>query len=501
MADYPNNKLYRTRWTGDRSTIVGLLQSLNLKIDRTNELLEQNNLLLTMIVDNTNCACEQLKIIADGKKPPVEIYPDLFYSSKKLYTFEKVPSQWSAVSYYLPVKSVGTANTAVGFDFTSVPDAWLTSLASRELDPQNVKEAEYIGLGYTHMVSFEVLNNDPTYTPVSTTIEITQQGGTGLTDTLTVYRYVKDGSNPATYLFQWKNGTQIEEHTFDETGGSKSFEVGSSKDGILHGFDVVGTSVPDWLSVSINGIGVTVQCVAGNDVREAEVFFLQNDSGKQVILKVKREPGYIFGFKNGIDYWEAGKSAGGSSMIVVSKKGEANQPFSWDASTVPDWLSVTLADPVLNLMSTLVLPNTGIERDALVKFIQDESGKESIYRITQAGLEIPIEIYDMIQYSQPGNHTVKCTIINNNTGTVVYDDMLIYKAGEPNGVSISIPKTASTVVYGFRLYDLMIEGVSTPIGECGALGFINPPNARVENGEIIGEIPGNADYPSVQFDL
>jgi len=61
----PELSLYRTRWTGDPSTIIGQLQGVNDKLNSQNDLLQKIHLLNTMIADNTNCTCEGIKELVE----------------------------------------------------------------------------------------------------------------------------------------------------------------------------------------------------------------------------------------------------------------------------------------------------------------------------------------------------------------------------------------------------------------------------------------------------
>ena len=362
----PDRKLYRTRWTGDRNTIVGLLQSLNLKIDRTNELLEQNNLYQSMIVDNTNCACEQLKIISDilkdGQKPPVQTYPLLSYAEKTVHAFE-FGSSHSVIYFSVPVKSFDASNNPVDFVITNAPASWIDSPAVRKLDgSSSTNDAELISQGYTHVVSFGVVNDGAV--PESTTIDI-KQNTTGLTDTLTITRY--RGLNPDAYSLKYSSGRDFYTHTFQgkayNSSPSAESIVSLDPDGVPLGWNIDKTGLPAWLQVdkeaSTNEVLMTLS-FNNTGLRRVWVgWIVQERTNKRIQFTVEQEPqavnNYSLTLRN--TSGTAGSSwidckitnaADGSSLVYQSYRIDAGESVVIPLPNAPDELSIVVSNYRVN---------------------------------------------------------------------------------------------------------------------------------------------------------
>jgi hypothetical protein len=167
-----SRELYRTAWTGDMSSIIGLLNAIASKLDENNSLLNDLKLFATMIVDNTNCTCEELKKIYEkmGTVPPVQEVP-IFLLSESEFNGTILRNGTADITNYYVIyaKSLSGASEVCDFHLENFADspAWfhdggsddVATIISLTSGGSSHDDLAAFNSGWTHKIIIGVSNS------------------------------------------------------------------------------------------------------------------------------------------------------------------------------------------------------------------------------------------------------------------------------------------------------------------------------------------------------
>lgn len=176
------------------------------------------------------------------------------------------------------------------------------------------------------------------------------------------------------------------------SGGSGSVTINSYKTVGSSTYDVDysidRSTLPSWASFNKSTSTFTIQSTTSTTGRTANVYFDQDESGKQDYAKLT-QTGYTPPADNYVFVWTGDNSTADKTLnlpytrmvgsyTVTSTKNGSNQ--SWSVSSSPSWISTTTSS---NNLSYTASENTGSARSGKVVLTQSGSGKTLTVNVSQ----------------------------------------------------------------------------------------------------------------------
>lgn len=171
--------------------------------------------------------------------------------------------------------------------------------------------------------------------------------------------------------------------SFTLAGGTQNAAITSNSNGTTElGYKV--TSSPTWVTVTVNGGGISATAQAGGP-RNGTIVLTQEKTNKTLSIPVNQNGGYIFNVEDTELELEVNGDASSTSINSTNQGGDK---VGWNAQGEPDWITVTSSGGIFGTARTRVKVSasqndTGAERTATFQLVQDESGAIITLTVTQ----------------------------------------------------------------------------------------------------------------------
>lgn len=208
--------------------------------------------------------------------------------------------------------------------------------------------------------------------------------------------------------------------SFGASGGSGSVTitsyktVGSSTYAVDYSID--SSTLPSWASFNKSTSTFTIQSTTSTTGRTAEVYFVQDESGKRDYV-VLTQTGYTPPADNYVFTWEGGSTSDTSASFpwnfsangtatnipVISTKNGSSQ--SWRVSSKPSWITTSTTSSKVTISAS---DNSGSARSGKVVLTQSGSGKTLTVNVSQDAYVADTYVFTITPntYDAPYSNTV-----------------------------------------------------------------------------------------------